>query len=372
MAVCLTDNTLVFEFPELHPDAVMEIAFHRTLRVPDDGQRHHLPPSLGKFPIRAVDDLDPDCLPPDWRRRGGVALPMWQAEACWISFSSPTGYPLAVKVGAGKVNALTGKPWTNELDFETRDYLEVPGQPWLDGFCIEEGMVRQFVAMPLGQGYTAEEQLTGRAEHGGIQILVHPMKPAIWEKRLQQERERERLEMLQRHQRELEELARQHARGRRHRRYAANSHFGEVVCASMPAFESRMPAGMGLGLGGGIRQEIHKPVEKPQVWDTKLRSRCFVHLADASNWTALTGTVPPTKAPTAADYARAQLPWFDYYDQSKTARQGSSILAGLQSVLALGQTRGDQPLPENESFEPPEPVVLRRARRRDIDAESAF
>src|ERR1700734_3110681 len=30
----------------------------------------------------------------------------------------------------------------------------------------------QFVAMPLGQGYTIEEQLTGQAKQGGIQIDV--------------------------------------------------------------------------------------------------------------------------------------------------------------------------------------------------------
>jgi hypothetical protein len=32
----------------------------------------------------------------------------------------------------------------------------------------------QFVAMPLGQGYTIEEQLTGQTKHGGIQIDVFP------------------------------------------------------------------------------------------------------------------------------------------------------------------------------------------------------
>ena len=30
--------------------------------------------------------------------------------------------------------------------------------------------------MPLGEGDTAEEQITGEVEHGGIQIMVYPMK----------------------------------------------------------------------------------------------------------------------------------------------------------------------------------------------------
>ena len=46
---------------------------------------------------------------------------------------------------------------------EAEDYFEVPEQPWLDGFCTGSGVVRQFVAMPLGSGYTVEEQVTRTA-----------------------------------------------------------------------------------------------------------------------------------------------------------------------------------------------------------------
>lgn len=108
MAIGLSHDTLVFEFPEVHADAVLQVGFQRTLRVPDDGRDHHLPPGLGRFPLRAVDDLPEARVPALWRRCGGVALPMWQAEACWLSFSSPGDYPMAVKVAAGKVNAVTG------------------------------------------------------------------------------------------------------------------------------------------------------------------------------------------------------------------------------------------------------------------------
>jgi hypothetical protein len=57
-----------------------------------------------------------------------------------------------------------------------------PRQPWLDGYCVEKGIIRQFVAMPLGQGYTVEEQLTGAAEHGGLQIVAYPMKAEVYER----------------------------------------------------------------------------------------------------------------------------------------------------------------------------------------------
>ena len=62
---------------------------------------------------------------------------MYQAEAMWIDFS--TSYPMAVKVAAGKINAVTGEAWTNEMSESPQDYLVVPDQPWLDGFCRAKG-----------------------------------------------------------------------------------------------------------------------------------------------------------------------------------------------------------------------------------------
>ena len=67
--------------------------------------------------------------------------------------------PVAVKVAAGKVCAVSGEPWSDHLDAHPQNYVVIPDQPWLDGYCVEKGIIRQFVAMPLGEGYTAEEQL---------------------------------------------------------------------------------------------------------------------------------------------------------------------------------------------------------------------
>ena len=49
MAVGLQGSDLIFEFPDIHPDAVLRIGFHRTLRIPDDDGTYNLPPSLGRF-----------------------------------------------------------------------------------------------------------------------------------------------------------------------------------------------------------------------------------------------------------------------------------------------------------------------------------
>jgi hypothetical protein len=308
-----------------------------------------------------VDDLRQDAVPAEWKKRGGIALPMWRAEACWLSFSSPSGYPFALKVAAGKVNAVNGAPWTNDLDADDQDYVEVPGQPWLDGFCVSTGVVRQFVAMPLGQGYTAEEQVTGKAEHGGIQLLARPLKAAIWREREEarrREEERRRATMF---------------------RVPAGARFSRAMPppSAMPAdmadlcLSASVCDEMGLAPGGSIKQEIAKLRERAEAWDVAQRARCFVHIANSEAWAALTGAPPPTRMPTAADYRRAGLPWFEWY-ADRPAKAGSSILAALKSVATLGREKREVPLPENESFDPPEPVRVGPAARRAPRLEGSW
>ena len=79
----LQNDQLVFRFPNVHADAVCRIGFHRTLRIPDDNRNYPLPPGLGRFPLRHVDD-HLDQIPEAWDRHGGVFLPMYQAEAMWL------------------------------------------------------------------------------------------------------------------------------------------------------------------------------------------------------------------------------------------------------------------------------------------------
>jgi hypothetical protein len=107
----------------------------------------------------------------------------------WLRFGSATirdrwhPYPLAIKVATGKQCAVTGKAWTYGLRRRPQNYMVAPKQPWLDGYVVKKGMIRQFVAMPLGAGYSAEEQITGTAEHGGLQLAVYPMKREVFDRR---------------------------------------------------------------------------------------------------------------------------------------------------------------------------------------------
>ncbi|CAM9853115.1 unnamed protein product, partial [Heterosigma akashiwo] len=150
------------------------VNFHRTLRIPDNGNEYPLPPSLGHFPLFNVKRFA-NFLPSKWVEEGGVFLPMYQREALWMNFGSARNTPYALKVGVGKINAVSGEEWrSGVLSEEKQDYLVCPQQPWLDGICAGEGLIRQFVAMPKDSGYSVEAQLTGADSGYGFQLEVIP------------------------------------------------------------------------------------------------------------------------------------------------------------------------------------------------------
>jgi hypothetical protein len=341
----LKSNKLVVSFPDLAQSPTVTIDFQRTLRIPDDGKNYPLPPGLGSFPLRHIDD-HARRIPTSWLKRGGVLLPMWQSEALWLNFTSgyiadrETSYPFAVKVATGKISAITGESWNRGLNRNPQDYLVVPEQPWLDGYCVEKGIIRQFVAMPLGEGYTTEEQITDEAEFGGIQIEVFPMRNDVFERRfpLVERLHRSRKFMI------------------------ADCE----VCCDAPG------ASMGLAPGGRMRQEIYEDPYTIHDWDTENTSRCFIHIVNSATWHAITSERPPTKPPTAKDYTKAGYPWFDYYDAEQKALNGSNVLASLKSVLQMGKEKGTHPLPENESVSATNIVNARAGLKEHQVRESDF
>ena len=316
--ITLENDRLVFRFPEVHEAACCSIEFQQTLRIPDDDCDYPLPPGMGRFPLRHLDDYAQQA-PAEWLRRGGVLTPMHQAEAMWINFDCGE-YPFAVKVAAGKTCALTGDSWMNHLNTDPQDYLALPEQPWLDGFCVAKGIVRQFVAMPLGEGYSVEEQLTGAAEHGGLQIIAYPMKAERYQEMASEEMD---------------------AYGPR----------------SAPAEPLYSP--MGLAPGGRMRQEIYDDPYGLDAWDQRHASRCFVTIANSAQWLALTGERPPTEPPTARDYTNAGLPWFDYYGGDLEALAATEALRGVVSVAQVGAQNGETPLPDNEPVDAAHVIRLR-------------
>lgn len=313
----LEDNSLAFDFSNLHRDARLSISFTRTLRVPDDGREYPLPPGFGHFPLRHLDDYEAK-LPADHVRRGGVIMPMHQAEAAWLYFSGYglPDYPFAVKIAAGKINAITGESLVDGLASDPQNYLVAPNQPWLDGFRIASGQVGQFIAMPLGQSYTVEEQLTGTAKWGGMQIVVYPMKAEVYE-RMKEQRRNEPVWV-----RGLCE---------------PNDNF----------FES-----FGFSRGGKIRQKIITDRYGLDVWDLTRSHRCFVTVLNSAQWRTVTGEAPPHRPPSASVYTKAGLPWFDYYDDNMDVAAPAAVLGKVKSVAKVAAEAGQQTFDFGDSVSP--------------------
>ena len=182
-------DELVVSFPEIGVGVQLTIRFQRTHRIPDDGRTYKPLPEIDQFPLEHVDDHLKK-VPSKWLDKGGVMMPMYQGEGMWIEFESKEipehGRPFAfaVKIAAGKINGITGDELTESLDTTAQNYVVVPLQSRIDGFNVEQRVVRQFVAMPFGKGFSVEDQLREGPAFGGIQIMVYPMS---WEAFVRQE-----------------------------------------------------------------------------------------------------------------------------------------------------------------------------------------
>jgi hypothetical protein len=276
------------------------VSFQRTLRIPDDGKVYPLPPGLGAFPIHRVEDYS-DRIPETWHARGGVFIPMYQREALWLGFRAAPWKPNAAKVAVGKVNAISGEEWTEKLHDDPQDYIVCPEQPWLDGINAGDGFIRQFVAMPLGLGYTVEAQVTGKEESGGIQILVYEPKPGRFPDQPPPERDRA-----------LHRL-------------------------SMPSAVNEM----GLGAGGKMRQKIYPDPYGIDVWDQNNFGHIFVHIINSEQYRNLTGLDPPPTPITAKTYTEFGLPWFDLYDEAKGDITASKKLTQVRTISEKDVEKGD-------------------------------
>ncbi|HEY7065228.1 MAG TPA: hypothetical protein VII06_27375 [Chloroflexota bacterium] len=269
------------------------VTFQRTLRVPDDGGAYPLPPGLGRLPVRRMRACGARA-PRAWRAEGGVIVPLYQREALWLGFHAAAWKPNAVQVAVGGVNAVTGGPWQESLAADPQNYIVCPEQLWLDGINVAGGFVRQFVAMPLGAGYTVEEQVTGRAAVGGMQLRVYEPRPGRFPDRPPRARP------------------------------ATLSAAAVIRPMAAPA--------LGLAAGGRIQQKIYPDRYGVDTWDPAACTSLFVHLVNSEQYEALTGEPPPPSPISAATYTEHGLPWFVLYDEDRGALPGSPTLAKVKSI----------------------------------------
>lgn len=245
------------------------VSLHRTLRIPDDGRVYPLPPGFGLFPLRLASTAGPG-------QRFELIVPLYQREALWLGFSAAPWKPNAVKVIVGGVNAVSGLPDAGTALDDPQDYLVCPDQPWLDGFNAGGGVIRQFVAMPLGLGYGIEAG-AGLPERGGLEIVVFDPK---------------------------------------------SGHFPDAppperLGPARPARTARPaePPEMALGASGRMRQTVYPDRYGGAVWDQDNAGRIRIRILNSHGWRELTKSEPPATPIAAAAYTAAGLPWFDLYDE---------------------------------------------------------
>lgn len=268
--------------------------------------------------------------------------------ALWIKFQGvksalrTSAYPFAVKVAAGKRDALTGAAWWPKLRGNHmglgQDYCVVPTQPWLDGFVVDQGKIRQFIAQPLGKGLTVEAQLDGKEEFGGLQIQVYPMKGAEFDRRFP--------------------VRSVGYSGRRSYKAGLETEStldlmeidlcceSATLCTKSASSPTRSLCGysaevvdMGLGAGGTMHQEVFTDPFKLEDWDQDATSRTFIHLVNSQGWQQITGDNPPTQPPNRNLYSRYRYPWYDFYQEGPT-QGASSIQSGIKSVSQLAAEKG--------------------------------
>ena len=291
------------------------VSFHRTLRVPDDGRSYPLPPGLGRLPIHRVADFS-SRVPEAWRDPNAVFIPLYQREALWIGFDAAAWKPIAVKIGVGGVNAVTGAAWDDCLRAKPQDYLVSPPQAWLDGIITGEGSVHQFVAMPLGMGYTLEAQMTQAESVGGIQIVVFEPRPDRFPDR------------------------------------APDKPPGPPEMLREPA--------MGLGVGGQIRQKLYADPYGVDTWDPDNRGSLNVHLVNSDQYQELTGESPLPTPIDARTYAAHGLPWFELYDEGLPHLPPAAPLIRVKTIRELDTLSGLEPGSDEQSFDVPERQIHRQ------------
>jgi hypothetical protein len=321
-----------------------QISFQRTLRLPDDGKTYPLPAGLGRFPLRSVNGYA-DTTPQQWLEKGGVMLPMYQGEAMWMSFESTI--PCALKIVSGSVNALTGERDLRELDSDPQNYVVVPEQPWLDGFKVSKGTVRQFVAMPVGSGFTASEQLAKDAEAGGLVIEVFPMKAEL-----------SFTEFLEG---ELDRIMHDVLTNLLGEGWEGQSQI--LCCRPASAMVCESGESVGLGAGGKIQQEVYADNRGIDSWSFQHATRVCVHTCNAMMWRKVTGENPPHPPLTATEYTRHRIPWFDFYRADLDALPETNDLAGIKTVAQVSADKGLASWEDEDEIDPSLVVQYGNARR---------
>jgi tetratricopeptide (TPR) repeat protein len=385
----------------LNVGAHTAISFQRTLRVPEDGREYPLPADMGTLPIYRIEDFA-DKVPPHWLEDGGFFIPLYQREALFIAFKGASWRPVAAKVAVGRINAVTGKPYDEQIRPHEQDYVIIPDQRWLDGINTGKGLVSQFVAMPLGEGYTVEEQMTDEARHGGFQIVVFephadrfPMEnPTETQERMRKaahnrilEKQKIFIASLDPNLRPIAECFQsgedncfqqppdtlifllKQIREMMIARLGPEAMTGweddeiadfpnriteyyedepdedrwkeEPLCAT-PTVRApkRKQVEMGISRGGSIKQQILRDHYGVLSWNEAAKRMLNFRIVNSDFFEEITGELPPESPITAEAYQAQGIPWFDQYDETAELVTPAKKFAAVKSVATIDMLRG--------------------------------
>jgi hypothetical protein len=240
-------------------------------------------------------DRFPDKVPSSWRRQDAVFVPLYQREALWLGFDGRWWHPNALTVAAGGVNVITGQPATETPSSQPQDYLVVPDQPWLDGFHLEAGVVRQFVAAPLGWSATVAEQLASD-DQSALRFRVFDAVPGRFPERAPPEPDR-----------------------------------------IMEGAPMAMAGGleMGFAAGGRIVQKLYTDEYGVESWQREPLADLIAYVVNSEAYEDITGQPPPPTPVSADDYSRAGLPWFELYDEARSPLATGNWLRRIKTLTQV-------------------------------------
>ena len=244
--------------------------------------------------------------PNSWTQSNSFFIPLYQREALWLGFDGESWHPTALVVGADGVNVITGQPWDAPLAGAPQNYVVVPDQPWLDGIRTRIGLVRQFVAMPLGRGFTLAEQVGQRSAHNGIQLRVHEAKP-----------------------------------GRFPDEAPVRSNLDAPLMMRSPIHSA-----MGIGAGGTIVQKIYPDLYGFDTWESDGPPPAQIYIVNTEQFSWITGEAPPPPTISAADYTKRGFPWLELWDAERGDLGSQSVLEHVKSIGAIGTSSNDLSSPE--------------------------
>ena len=228
---------------------------------------------------------------------------MYQREALWLAFGGRDWHPCAVQICVGGVNAISGDR-CERLSAAPQNYLVAPDQLWLDGIKSGDGVIRQFVAAPLGSGHTIEAQLTGREQMGGIQIRLHGAKSGRFPDRAPPRRE----------------------------------------VKFLPIRSEMASSTMGLGAGGRMKQKIYPDHYGIESWEPDAVAVLHIYLVSSDFFRQITGSAPPLTPVSAEAYTARGLPWFEFYEEDRADVQVQEALARVRSIAEMEGPRSEDPV----------------------------